>query len=145
VSMSPSAVGTDWVAVGSTQDFKSVQRVSSGSCCCLLTVELTHSFLPSPDDTGMNHGTKVLTSLIKPWANTDRLVVVDSYFASVQAAKRLMCSTPFSTAFLEHCLVLNKCLTGLTMSWDSLMSRTPLRHQSVTNHSHQRTFTTYRN
>ena len=38
----------------------------------------------------MNHGTKVLTSLVKPWANTDRLVVRDSYFASVQCAKRLM-------------------------------------------------------
>jgi hypothetical protein len=30
------------------------------------------------------------------------------------------CSTPFSAAFLEYRLVLNKCLMGLTMSWDSL-------------------------
>jgi Transposase IS4 len=38
----------------------------------------------------MNHGTKVLTSLVKPWANTDRVVVGDSYYASVQCAKRCM-------------------------------------------------------
>lgn len=47
----------------------------------------------------------------------------------------LQCSTPFSAAFLEYHLVLNKCLTGLTMSRDSLTSRnatTPVCHESVT-------------
>jgi Transposase IS4 len=38
---------------------------------------------------GLNHGTKVLMDLIQPIANTDRVVVADSYFASVQAAKEL--------------------------------------------------------
>jgi Transposase IS4 len=55
-----------------------------------LTSESTQSFLPSPDDAGSGHGTKVLANLVKPWANTDRVVVADSYFASLQAAKRLM-------------------------------------------------------
>ena len=42
------------------------------------------------------------------------------------------CSTPFSAAFLEYRLVLNKCLTGLTMSQGSLTSRiatTPVYHE----------------
>jgi Transposase IS4 len=38
---------------------------------------------------GLNHGTKVLMELVRPIANTDRVVVADSYFASVQAAKEL--------------------------------------------------------
>ena len=52
--------------------------------------ELTHSFVQSPDDAGSGHGTKVLATLVKPWANTDRVVMADSYFASLQAAKRVM-------------------------------------------------------
>jgi Transposase IS4 len=36
------------------------------------------------------HGCNVLYDLVKPWANTGSIVVADSYFASVQAAKRLM-------------------------------------------------------
>jgi hypothetical protein len=58
------------------------------------------------------------------------------------------CSTPFSAAFLECRLALNKCLMGLTMSWDSLMSctsqetaATPVCHESF----NQRTFTTHPN
>jgi Transposase IS4 len=35
------------------------------------------------------HGCNVLYYLIKPWANTDAVVVADSYFASVSAALRL--------------------------------------------------------
>ena len=33
------------------------------------------------------HGKKVLKELVIPWANTDRIVCADSYFASVPAAK----------------------------------------------------------
>ena len=35
-------------------------------------------------DDGINHGTKVLTDLVKPWANSNRIVCADSYFASKQ-------------------------------------------------------------
>ena len=35
------------------------------------------------------HGCNVLYWLVKPWANTDSVVVADSYFASVPAAIRL--------------------------------------------------------
>jgi Transposase IS4 len=36
------------------------------------------------------HGCNVLYDLVKPWANTNAIVVADSYFASVQLAIRLM-------------------------------------------------------
>ena len=35
----------------------------------------------------LSHGTKVLKELVVPWDNTDRIVCVDSYFASVPAAE----------------------------------------------------------
>ena len=35
------------------------------------------------------HGCNVLYELVKPWANTNSIVVADSYFASFQAALRL--------------------------------------------------------
>ena len=35
------------------------------------------------------HGCNVLYDLVKPWANTNSIVVADSYYASVQAALRL--------------------------------------------------------
>jgi hypothetical protein len=38
------------------------------------------------DDSGMNHGTRVLAELVRPIAITGRVIVVNSYFASVQAA-----------------------------------------------------------
>ena len=46
-------------------------------------------FLREESDSDLNHGTNVLIDLVKPLANTDRVVVADSYFASVQAAKAL--------------------------------------------------------
>jgi hypothetical protein len=42
------------------------------------------------DDDGLLHGTKVLLSLVKPWAGSWRLICADSYFASVPAAKTLI-------------------------------------------------------
>ena len=41
------------------------------------------------DGSDLNHGTNVLGDLIRPLANSDRVIVADSYFASVQAAKVL--------------------------------------------------------
>ena len=37
----------------------------------------------------LNHGTCVLIDLVRPLANTDRVIVADSYFASVEAARAL--------------------------------------------------------
>ena len=47
------------------------------------------AFLRAGEDGNFNHGCNVLADLVRPWANTDRVVVGDSYFASVQAALRL--------------------------------------------------------
>ena len=41
------------------------------------------------DANGYLHGCNVLYELVKPWANTDAVVVGDSYFTSVPAAIRL--------------------------------------------------------
>jgi Transposase IS4 len=39
---------------------------------------------------GLNHGTKVLLKLTSPWWMSNRVVVADSYFASVECAKELI-------------------------------------------------------
>ena len=41
------------------------------------------------DNDGLLHGTKVLRSLVQPWAFSDRTVVADSYFSSVGAADEM--------------------------------------------------------
>ena len=41
------------------------------------------------DENGHLHGTKVLLSLIIPWANSDHIVCADPYFASFGAAETL--------------------------------------------------------
>ena len=60
----------------------------------LLPSEHTHHLLLFSlsfrvDNGDFLHGCNVLVELARPWANTDRVVVADSYFASVQAALRL--------------------------------------------------------
>ena len=42
------------------------------------------------DDAGLPHGGKVLKELVLPWANTNRIVCADSYFASVPVALELL-------------------------------------------------------
>jgi Transposase IS4 len=42
------------------------------------------------DDIDLNHGTKVLMDLVKPWKNGNRIVCANSYFASVQCARELL-------------------------------------------------------
>ena len=39
------------------------------------------------DEDNLPHGTKLLKELVIPWANTDRIICADSYFASVPAAE----------------------------------------------------------
>jgi hypothetical protein len=41
------------------------------------------------DDDGLLHGTVVLKNLVLPWANTNRIVCGDSYFASVGACEEM--------------------------------------------------------
>ena len=55
--------------------------------CSLLLTCLCCPF--REDDGDYLHGCNVLAELVRPWANTDRVVCADSYFASVQAALRL--------------------------------------------------------
>jgi hypothetical protein len=64
---------------------------------------------------------------------------VSSFSSVVIFPHLIQHSTPFSAAFLECRLALHKCLTGLTMSRDSLTSRTsqatattPVCHESFT-------------
>jgi hypothetical protein len=42
------------------------------------------------DVEGLNHGTKVLLQLVKPWYHSNRVIVADSYFASVECAEELL-------------------------------------------------------
>lgn len=46
-------------------------------------------FLSAVDSNHHLRGCNVLCDLVKPWANTDAVVVAGSYFASVPAALRL--------------------------------------------------------
>ena len=39
------------------------------------------------DEDNLPHGKKVLKERVMPWANMDRIVCADSYFASVPAAE----------------------------------------------------------
>ena len=65
------------------------------SCFFLFVCNRYNSFNHSPcffyrtpaDD--LNHGTAVIVDLCKEYANTDQLVVADSYFASVQSVIEL--------------------------------------------------------
>ena len=53
------------------------------------------------DDNSYLHGCNVLYELVRPWANTDAIVVADSYFASVQAAIRLKSIVQLVSGSLE--------------------------------------------
>jgi Transposase IS4 len=46
-------------------------------------------FVLRSDGSTLNHGTQVILELLRPIANTDRVVVADSYYASVQTAREL--------------------------------------------------------
>ena len=46
-------------------------------------------FVLRSDGSSLNHGTQVILELLRPIANTDRVVVADSYYASVQTAREL--------------------------------------------------------
>jgi hypothetical protein len=52
------------------------------------TMEEQHAHA-APGDEGLLHGTAVLKSLVLPWAQTDRIVCADSYFASVGTLQEL--------------------------------------------------------
>jgi Transposase IS4 len=65
------------------------------SCCCgrtgvmvqlkvVKTQTQQQEYNQSTDE--INHGTKVVLSLILPWYGSDRLVCADSYFSSIQTA-----------------------------------------------------------
>jgi Transposase IS4 len=54
-----------------------------------LSITLACSLSSLVDADGYLHGCNVLYELVRPWANTDAVVVADSYFSSVGAAIRL--------------------------------------------------------
>ena len=59
------------------------------TCCCISNFNCLVILRLREQDGEFLHGCNVLAELVRPWANTDRVVCADSYFASVQAALRL--------------------------------------------------------
>ena len=105
---SPSLVGTGKVVVGLTtaypcsypwngrrrMDVKS-RMLHADDTGVMIQLKLVKTSVeeanePEEEDGALNHGTKVLLRLVRPWLRTDRLVCADSYFASVQTAKELL-------------------------------------------------------
>jgi hypothetical protein len=70
-----------------------IQNVCDGKSGIMLRMMLVKSNKlenhTTTEESKLNHGTKVLKFLVAPWARSNRVVVADSYFASVQTAKEL--------------------------------------------------------
>lgn len=74
------------------EDGCEIQNVCDGDSGIMLQLHLVKSaksVTRLAEDPTINHGTYVLKKLISPWANTQRCVFADSYFASVQTAQEL--------------------------------------------------------
>jgi hypothetical protein len=53
------------------------------------TMEEQNMQIEPGDNDGLNNGTSMLKYLVLPWARTDKIVCVNSYFASVGTLKEL--------------------------------------------------------
>ncbi len=96
-------LGGFWINKGLPQ-YVSMDRKPEAGCelqdaCCarsgvMLCLKLVKSAQEEAsgeqeEEDGLNHGTKVLKSLVQPWAFSGRVVVGDSYFASLNAADEM--------------------------------------------------------
>eukprot|EP00977_Amphora_coffeiformis_P022944 scaffold11978_cov153-Amphora_coffeaeformis.AAC.1 len=97
-------IGGDWINEGLPMyvdiDRKpeagcEIQNVCDGKSGIMLRMMLVKSSKSQNKTVGddgnesLNHGTKIIKYLVAPWARTHRVVVADSYFASVQTAQEL--------------------------------------------------------
>jgi hypothetical protein len=95
-------MGGDWINDGLPHyvaiDCKPENGCEIQTACCgqsgiMIGLKLVKSakcrVREDPEDEGLNHGTKVAKELVLPYANSGRVCVADSYFASVQCAKEL--------------------------------------------------------
>ena len=68
---------------------QSASCADSGIMIQLKIVKTTAKEERGEVEDGINHGTKVLADLVKPWAHTSRIVCADSYFSSKQSSDYL--------------------------------------------------------
>ena len=95
-------MGGDWINEGLPMYVAIDRKPENGceiqnACCATSGVMLRLRMVKSkkeedrldelPHD--INHGTAVLKELVGPWAESGRIVIADSYFASVEAAREL--------------------------------------------------------
>jgi hypothetical protein len=93
-------LGGSWIDVGLPHyiaiDLKpeygcKIQNSACGRSGVLLRLKLVVSTEDEPArDPDVLHGMCVLSSLVSPWAGTNRIVCADPYFASVQGAEQLL-------------------------------------------------------
>ena len=77
------------------EDGCEIQNAACGRTSIMIQLKLVKTSLeeanePEQEDGALNHGMQVLLRLVVPWLRTDRLVCANSYFASVQTAKKLL-------------------------------------------------------
>jgi hypothetical protein len=98
-------MGGDWINAGLPM-YVAIDRKPENGCeiqnsCCatsgvMLRLRIVKSKVAEFEasaatalDHTVNHGTAIIKELVKPWMNSGRVVVADSYFASVQTAREL--------------------------------------------------------
>eukprot|EP00977_Amphora_coffeiformis_P024561 scaffold16227_cov128-Amphora_coffeaeformis.AAC.1 len=93
-------IGGDWINEGlpiyvdidrKPESGCEIQNICDGKSGIMLRMMLVKSTKATHFDMegSLNHGTKIIKYLVAPWARSNRVVVVDSYFASVQTAQEL--------------------------------------------------------
>ena len=98
-------LGGDWINIGlpmyveidrKPENGCEIQNAACGKSGIMISIRLVKTKVEeeansiAEDERGMLHGTKVLLELVDKWADTDRIVCADSYFASVPAAEALL-------------------------------------------------------
>jgi hypothetical protein len=93
-------MGGDWINEGLPM-YVQIDRKPENGCeiqnaCCAesgvmlsLRIRKSTTFDHEGQDPAKGHGTSVLKELVLPWARSNRVVVADVYFASVEAAREL--------------------------------------------------------
>ena len=76
-----------------TENGAEIQNYACGRLGIMIRIRIVKSAKNDEDQQddkdNLHHGKKVLKELVMPWANTDRIVCSDSYFASMPAAEYL--------------------------------------------------------
>jgi Transposase IS4 len=76
------------------EDGCEIQNSSCGRTGIMLRLKLVKTSAQRDEDhedqAHLNHGTQIILNLTQPWQASDRVVMADSYFASVQCARELL-------------------------------------------------------